>query len=236
MAARIQGPDARRRLLSDVHARLRAAYGDLGWWPAESAFEVCVGALLTQNTSWTNVVRALAVLRERGLLSFEELDRLSVRKLAPLIRSSGTFNVKARRLRALLDFLGSEYGGHVERMADEPADTLRAKLLGVAGIGPETADAIALYAAGAPLFVVDAYTRRLFARLGLLSGRGGYAEVQALFHAHLPRDAGLFADYHALIVEHAKAVCRKRPRCSECVLRRRCAFAHNSPARRDWSG
>lgn len=236
MRVRIQDGRARSRILLETHARLRAAYGDLGWWPADTAFEVCVGALLTQNTAWTNVERTLAGLRGRGLLSFEALDRLSARRLAPLLRSSGTFNVKARRLRALLDFLGREYGGRVERMAAEPPDTLRVKLLGVPGIGPETADAIALYAAGAPLFVVDAYTRRIFARLGLLSGRESYAQVQSLFHRQLPRDAGLFADYHALIVEHAKAVCRKRPRCSECVLRPRCAFARNPPERRERSG
>ncbi|MGE0454420.1 MAG: endonuclease III domain-containing protein [Vicinamibacteria bacterium] len=236
MAARIQVSRARSRFLLAVHAGLRSACGELGWWPAETKFEICVGALLTQNTAWTNVERTLGQLRARGLLSFAALDRLSALQLAPLLRSAGTFNVKARRLRALLDFLGSHFDGRVERMAAEPADALRAKLLCVKGVGPETADAIALYAAGAPLFVVDAYTRRLFTRLGLLSGRESYAQIQALFHAHLPRDARLFADYHALIVEHAKAVCRKRPRCGECVLRRRCAFARNPREPRKRSG
>jgi len=164
-------PNRTRRVLLRVYRRLRARYGHAGWWPGESSFEVCVGAILVQNTAWANVERTLASLRQRGLLSFAPLHRHPPSRLAPLLRSSGTFRVKARRLRAFLDFLESEYGGQVEAMAAEDPARLREKLLAVAGIGPETADSIALYAAGHPVFVVDAYARRVFSRLGLLPGQ-----------------------------------------------------------------
>jgi endonuclease-3 related protein len=177
-----------------------------------------VGAILTQNTSWSNVEKALAVLRERRRLSFRGLEPLRASQIAPLVRSSGTHRVKARRLRAFLDFLGHEYGGSVARMRrDEPGD-LRRKLLAVHGIGPETADSIALYAAGKPLFVVDAYTRRVFGRLGTLHGRERYDDVQRVFMDALPREAPLFNDYHAQIVRLAKEACRPRPRCTQCPL------------------
>jgi endonuclease III related protein len=201
-----------------VYERLRAAFGHAGWWPGESPFEVCVGAILVQNTSWANVERTLDGLRRRRLLSFHALAGLPASRLAPLLRSSGTFRVKARRLRAFLDFVSSEYGGRVEAMREEDPAALRRKLLAVAGIGPETADSIALYAAGQASFVVDAYTRRVFTRLGLLRGAESYAEVQRLFEKHLPRDAELYNDYHAQIVRLGKDFCRTRPRCPECPL------------------
>jgi len=234
-------PKDTRRLLLHVYRRLRARYGHAGWWPGESAFEVCVGAILVQNTAWSNVERALASLRQRGFLSFEALHRRAPSRLAPLLRASGTFRVKARRLRAFLDFLGAEYGGTAEAMAAEHPARLREKLLAVAGIGPETADSIALYAAGHPVFVVDAYTRRVFSRLGLLgdegpagrarptsSGpRGGgprgarpdaYDRLQRFLTDHLPRDAALFNDYHAQLVRLGQEACRPRPRCADCPL------------------
>ena len=205
-----------------IYERLREARGHAGWWPGETPFEVCLGAILTQNTSWSNVDKALGVLRRRGRFSYEALARCRPSRIAPLIRSSGYFNVKARRLAAFLRFLGREYGGRVEAMAAEDPAVLRAKLLSVAGIGRETADSIALYAAGLPLFVVDAYTRRLFGRLGLLRGDEDYDEVQRFFMDRLPRDAALFNDYHAQIVLHGKDVCRTVPRCGECVLENLC--------------
>jgi endonuclease-3 related protein len=208
-----------------VYRRLRKAFGHAGWWPGDSPFEVCVGAILVQNTAWTNVERALDGLRRRRLLSFRALDRLPASRLAPLVRSSGTFRVKARRLRAFLDFLGAEYGGRVAAMRSEEPAPLRRKLLEVPGIGPETADSIALYAAGHPVFVVDAYTRRVFARLGLLRGDETYAEVQRFFEDRLPRDAALFNDYHAQVVHLGKDVCRPRPRCPECPLEDLCPKA-----------
>ena len=205
-----------------MYERLREGFGHAGWWPGDSPFEVCVGAILVQNTSWANVERTLDALKKRGLLSFRALERLPASRLAPLLRSSGTFRVKARRLRAFLDFLSSEYGGRVEAMRSEDLALLRRKLLAVPGIGPETADSIALYAAGLPSFVVDAYTRRIFTRLGLLRGRESYAEVQRLFEGHLPRDAALYNDYPAQIVRLGKDVCRARPRCAACPLEDLC--------------
>ena len=151
--------------LLNVYRMLRARFGPAGWWPATTPFEVCLGAILTQNTAWTNVEKALDAIRSRRLLSHRALHPLRVAVIARLIRPSGTFQVKARRVRAFLDFLESEYGGVAERMASSPAAALRAALLRVHGIGPETADCIVLYAAGLPSFVVDAYTRRVFGRL-----------------------------------------------------------------------
>jgi endonuclease III related protein len=231
-------PSGTRRRLLRVYRRLRARYGHAGWWPGDSSFEVCVGAILVQNTAWANVERTLASLRQRGLLSFEPLRRRPPSRLAPLLRSSGTFRVKARRLRAFLDFLGSEYGGKVEAMAAEDPARLREKLLAVPGIGPETADSIALYAAGHPFFVVDAYARRVFSRLGLLPGEGradrarpgssgdgprgagpkAYDQAQRFLMDRLPRDAALFNDYHAQLVRVGQETCRPRPRCAECPL------------------
>ena len=205
-----------------IYRRLREARGHAGWWPGETPFEVCLGAILTQNTSWSNVDKALAVLRKRGRLSYEALRTCRPARLAPMIRSSGYFNVKARRLAAFLEFLGREYGGRVEAMAAEAPAVLRAKLLSVTGIGRETADSIALYAAGRPLFVVDAYTRRIFGRLGLLEGNEDYDTIQRMFMDRLPRDVGLYNDYHAQIVLHGKDVCRTVPRCDVCVLDRIC--------------
>jgi endonuclease III related protein len=205
-----------------VYRRLLRRNGHAGWWPARTPFEVCVGAILTQSTAWTNVEQALLSLRAEGALCFERLSRLSSARLAPLIRASGFFNVKARRLAAFLEFLGQECGGRVEAMADEAPRALRAKLLGVPGIGRETADSIALYAAGLPLFVVDAYTTRIFARLGHLSGDETYDEVQRLFESGLGPDAALYNDYHAQIVRLGKELCRPRPRCRDCPLEDLC--------------
>jgi len=213
---------ASARELADVYALLRRKRGPAGWWPGETPFEVCLGAILVQNTSWTNVEKALATLRERGLLSFGALERLPASRLAPLLRSSGYFNVKARRVKAFLAFLGREFGGHVERMAGEEPQALRAKLLAVNGIGPETADSILLYAASQPSFVVDAYTRRIFSRLGLLRGDESYDQMRSFFMDRLPRDVALYNDYHAQIVLLGKDTCRALPRCADCPLLRRC--------------
>ena len=209
--------------LRSIYDRLLRAQGHSGWWPGETPFEVCLGAILVQNTGWVNAERALAALATEGLLSYDALSRVADDRLAALLRPSGTYRVKARRVRAFLDFLGREYAGRVERMAAEAPLVLRRKLLAVAGIGPETADAIALYAARQPFFVVDAYTRRVFARLGILRGGETYAEVQALFMERLPADVPLFQDYHAQIVRLAKDTCRKAPRCGGCALGDVCA-------------
>jgi len=204
--------------VADVYERLRLHRGRAGWWPAETPFEVCVGAILVQNTAWPNVEKALGSLRAAGRLSYEGLAGLHHEDLAALIRPSGCYNVKARRLTAFLDFLGREYGGRVEAMAAGDPRALREQLLAVGGIGRETADSIALYAAGLPLFVIDAYTRRVFARLGLIRGDESYDALQRFFMDELPSDADLFNDYHAQIVMLAKDVCRTRPQCARCPL------------------
>lgn len=188
-----------------------------------------MGAILVQNTAWANVERTLDGLRRRRLLSYRALRRLSPSRLAPLLRSSGTFRVKASRLGALLDFLGAEYGGRVEAMRGEDPRRLREKLLAVRGVGRETADSIALYAAGHPLFVVDAYTRRVFSRLGLLAGGEPYDDVQRFFMDALPRDAALYNDFHAQVVRLAKDVCRPRPRCPACPLESLCPSSRGCP-------
>lgn len=202
---------------------MRRHFGPAGWWPGETPFEICVGAILTQNTAWANVEKALGELRRRDLLSFARMRRLPPSRLAPLIRSSGYFNVKARRLRAFLELLEEQFDGSVEAMAGESVSALRPRLLAVDGIGPETADSIALYAAGLPVFVVDAYTRRVFYRLGLLGADESYDDVQRFFMTRLPPEVELFNDYHAQIVRLGKDVCRPRPRCDTCPLETLCA-------------
>jgi endonuclease-3 related protein len=201
-----------------IYRRLLRARGPAGWWPGETAFEVCVGAILVQNTAWPNAERALRALKQRGLLSYAGLEGLAAEEIAPIIRSSGTFNVKARRLAAFVDFLGRRYQGRVEELAREEPAELRRQLLAVPGIGRETADCIALYAAGQPVFVIDGYTRRVFSRLGLIRGDESYDDVQRFFMRRLPGETGLFNDYHAQIVGLAQESCRPRPRCTQCPL------------------
>jgi len=209
------------RLLRLFGAML-AAYGPQDWWPGQTPFEVMVGAVLTQSTVWTNVERALAGLTRRIPLTAEAILSLPVEALAELLRPVGYFNVKARRLRAFCaDFLA--HGG-LEGLAVLPKPELRHKLLAVKGVGPETADDMLLYAFERPVFVVDAYTRRIFARLGLLRGDEGYETIRHAFEGALGPKTALFNEYHALIVRHGKDVCRPRPRCGECCLQSLCPF------------
>ena len=197
--------------------------GRFGWWPARSAFELMAGAVLTQNAAWTNASRAIVALREAGALSAEAVLALPPRRLAALIRPAGYYNVKARRLRALCRWYAG--AGPLRRLRRRPTGELREELLAVHGIGPETADDILLYALQRPVFVVDAYTRRVFSRLGLVSPRVGYEELRALFERELPADAALYGEYHARIVWHGKFLCRARaPRCGDCLLRAGCAY------------
>jgi endonuclease III related protein len=210
---------ARKKRLMTIYRALFKAYGPQEWWPGDSPFEVMVGAILTQNTAWGNVEKAIANLKSGGRLTVVRLRGLSRRKLATLIRPSGYYTVKARRLSHLMAFLTGCYGGSLARMfRDEPGE-LRRGLLSVNGIGPETADAIMLYAAGHPVFVVDAYTRRIFSRHGMVRRDDSYHAVQQLFMDSLPRDAKLFNEYHALLVRLGKTHCAKTtPRCSGCPL------------------
>jgi len=208
------------RTARSVYERLLAAYGPQGWWPADAGFEVVVGAVLTQNAAWTNVEYALGHLRAADALGPEAILALDDAELGRLIRPSGYFNVKAGRLKAVCRFI-VEAGGIDALGARETAD-LRQALLAVKGIGPETADDIVLYAFHRPVFVIDAYTRRIFARLGAIAGDESYEHLRSAFEQALGGDVPVYQEYHGLIVEHAKAACAVRPRCRTCCLRRRC--------------
>jgi len=209
-----------RWTLPAVYERLFDAFGPQRWWPADSPFEVMVGAVLTQNTAWSNVEKAIANLRVRDRLDAQRILAARADHLAGWLRPSGYFNIKAARLKNFCRWY-HENGGYAALSRHETA-ALRAGLLGINGIGRETADDILLYAFGRPVFVVDAYTRRLFARLGLFAGDEPYDTLRLAIEARLGPDASLFREYHALIVRHAKEYCRVRPRCDGCVLRSRC--------------
>lgn len=207
-------------ILREYYQTLSAAHGPQHWWPGRTPFEVIVGAILTQNTAWTNVERAIANLRREQLLSPRALQEVSSAKLALLIRSSGYFRQKAKKLKAFLRFLQAGYGGSFTRMFRVPTETLRKQLLAVHGIGPETADSILLYAGKHRVFVVDAYTRRILERHGHASARHTYEEIRQLFERSLPQDVPLYNEYHALIVHTGKHFCRTRqPRCTACPLK-----------------
>jgi len=208
--------------LIEIYDRLYTAYGPQRWWPGDSEFEIIAGAILTQSASWSNVERALANLKAAGLLSPKGIEALSESELAELIRPSGYYNAKARKLKAFVELLDERAVGDLERLLGLPAAELRALLLATHGIGPETADAMLLYAAGRPLFVIDTYTRRIFSRLGVAPQVDSYEGWQRLFGEALAPDAQMFNEYHALIVRHGKEVCRKRPLCSSCPLAARC--------------
>ena len=210
-----------------IHAELEAMHAWRGWVWQQGAdpFEIVVGAILVQNTAWTNVERALANLRAAGALGFEAMDALSAEELEQLVYPSGQFRQKARKLRAFLD-IAKAHGG-LDGLFALPGPVLRETLLATWGIGPETADCVVLFAAGQPSFVIDTYTKRIFSRLGAGPGEAAsYAAWQGYFESNLPRDTELWAAYHALIVLHAKHLCRKRePLCNDCTLATRCAFA-----------
>jgi endonuclease-3 related protein len=207
--------------LGRVYERLLAHHGRQDWWPAETAFEVMIGAVLTQNTAWANVERALRGLRRELPLTPEALTEVSAQRLAELIRPAGYFNVKARRLQAFCAELIA--AGGEDALSRLETGALRRWLLAIHGVGPETADDILLYAFGRPVFVVDAYTRRLFQRLGMIDGDEPYERIRARFEQALRADAALYNEYHALIVQHGKHPCRARaPRCAECALSALC--------------
>lgn len=205
--------------LMPMYERLLSAFGPQRWWPGESPFEVLVGAVLVQNTSWRNVERAIGNLRDADLMSPQALYGLPELELAELIRPAGYYQVKARRLRNLLQLVVDQYDGSLETMFRTDLATLREELLGVSGIGPETADAILLYAGGLPTFVVDTYTHRVLARHGWIGYEADYHEIKDYFESGLPADATLYNEYHALLVRVGKEYCRKtRPKCDACPL------------------
>jgi endonuclease-3 related protein len=202
-----------------IHKKLYRCFGPQNWWPGDTPFEIAVGAVLTQNTNWGNVEKAIQNLKKQGVLSSRGIHGLSVKELALLIKPAGYFNVKAKRLRSFLDFLMNEYHGRMENMAREDLTQLRPKLLGIHGIGPETADSILLYALEKPIFVIDAYTKRILSRHGIMASDRSYAEFQELFQASLKRDLHLYNEYHALFVRVGKTFCRRtNPLCEKCPL------------------
>ncbi|AHB14275.1 endonuclease III domain-containing protein [Dehalococcoides mccartyi] len=211
--------------LTDIYRCLLKKYGPQHWWPAESRFEMMAGAVLTQSAAWTNVEKAISRLKAADLLSPEAILEADEYYLAEAIRSSGYFNVKARKLKALSAWLQASYSGQADKLPYSDGTTLRKELLGVWGVGEETADSILLYACGKPVFVIDAYTRRIFSRLGLAERDAGYDRLQRLFTSNLAADAAVFNEYHALIVRHAKEHCRVKPVCKGCVLKAVCKFS-----------
>jgi endonuclease-3 related protein len=242
-----------RKKANKAYEALLSEYGPQGWWPVSSRkgcnpaksgahrgyhpgdyrlpntedgrFEVCAGAILTQSTSWTNVEKALANLKAAGLLSLAGILKTENRKLATLIHSSLYHNVKAKKLKEFCRFLKAGYGGRAEAMLSRPMPELREELLGVWGLGPETVDSMLLYALGMPSFVVDAYTKRIFARTGLTKPEAKYGELKRFFEDSLPRDPNVYNEFHALVVEHGKRHCRSRPVCAGCPLARMCESA-----------
>ena len=218
MGTRAGRSQVTRVSLLKIYRVLLGTFGPQGWWPAQSPFEVMVGAILVQNTNWKNAERAIDHLKRKRLLTPRNLHALSVRALAAQIRPAGYFNVKARRLKNFLAFFVDRYQGSVKKMRAQKKEDLRAQLLAVKGIGPETADAILLYALDKPLFVIDNYTKRVFSRHGIFPQDVPYPEAQQVFHRYLSCDAKLYNEYHALLVRLAKEFCRARPLCGRCPL------------------
>jgi endonuclease III related protein len=205
-------------LLQELYQRLWETWGPQDWWPGDTPFEVVVGAILTQNTNWGNVARAIAALKDQDLLEPRALHDLPEAELARLIRPAGYYNVKARRLRNFLDFLGTHYGHSMAQLAASDLSSLRPALLSIKGVGPETADSILLYALEKPTFVVDAYTFRILSRHGLLDEACSYEDLRQLFMEHLPARVDRYQEYHALLVRLGKEWCRPQPRCGSCPL------------------
>ncbi|MDD5038327.1 MAG: endonuclease [Dehalococcoidales bacterium] len=215
------------QVLQDVYFRLLERYGPQYWWPADEPFEVMVGAILTQSAAWINVEKAITNLKAAKALSPHVLRTLRPSDIAALVHPCGYYNVKALKLKSLACWLGEYCGDNLDKLFASSIGKLRQQLLSVYGIGEETADSIILYAANKPIFVIDAYTRRIISRLGLTPDGNSYAAYQALFMENLPADVRLFNEYHALLVCLGKRVCRGRPLCQQCCLKNICYFSTN---------
>ena len=208
-----------KRKLVDIFKRLYSVLGEQHWWPADSVFEVMVGAILTQNTNWSNVEKAILALKKKNFLTAHKLYKLPQKQLAGLIKSAGYYNVKAARIKSFLKFFFDRYGAKIKLMGAQDIKTLRTQLLAVKGIGPETADSILLYALNKPVFVVDTYTKRILSRHGLIKAAADYSQLQDIFMRNLDPDVQLFGEYHALLVKIGKDYCRKQnPKCEICPL------------------
>jgi endonuclease-3 related protein len=211
-------------MILKIYEKLLNRFGRQNWWPADTKFEVIVGAILTQQASWKNVEKAINNLKNENVLEPKKLFNLSIKKLEILIKPSGFFKVKAKRLRSFLEFFIENYDGNLEKMSETTLEELREELLSVHGIGPETCDSILLYATEKPIFVVDAYTIRLCQKYPLINSKK-YEEVQEFFQENLPKNVNLFNEFHALIVELGKNYCKTKPICEKCPLKEGCKYA-----------
>jgi endonuclease-3 related protein len=219
-------PEPTKAELLSLYRALLDHFGPRNWWPADNPFEVVIGAILTQNTAWTNVELAITNLKEAQTLSPDTLSDIPLERLEELIKPSGFFRQKAKRLQDFSRHLVSKWQSDLSNFCSGSLDEARARLLSRPGVGPETADSILLYAAYRPSFVVDAYTRRIFERIGVLHGNETYGEIRQIFMQALPEDVALYNEYHALIVHLAKTSCRKkRPLCTDCPIRSHCRYA-----------
>jgi endonuclease-3 related protein len=205
-------------ILSEIYQLLYDAFGPQHWWPGETPFEIMIGAILTQNTSWTNVEKAIANLNRAGRLTPDALHRIEIKQLAELIRPAGYYNIKAKRLKNFVEWLFERYGGELANLQTISTGQLREELLAVKGVGRETADSILLYALGRPVFVVDAYTARITSRHELIEPGADYEQLRQLFESNLPQDVRLFNEYHALLVKAGKEFCRPKAKCNGCPL------------------
>ncbi|MCE5298629.1 MAG: endonuclease III domain-containing protein [Methanoregulaceae archaeon] len=206
--------------LLKIYQSLFSEYGSRYWWPADSRLEVIIGAILAQNVAWKNVEIAIGNLKTEGLLNSEKLYRSDVGSIAPLIRSSRFYNQKAIKIKNFMDFFYNDYNGNLEKMSQEETLLLRNKLLKIKGLGEETVDSILLYACNKPIFVVDAYTKRIFSRYGLVEEIANYSDLQFFFTKNLPQDIALYNDFHAQIVHLGNLICKKHPECGNCPIRK----------------
>jgi endonuclease-3 related protein len=207
-----------KKILTDLYEALYRHFGPQDWWPGDSPFEMAVGAILTQNTNWTNVEKAIHNLKDAKVLNAESLHTMTHSRLASLIKPAGYFNVKSKRLKNFITFLITHYKGSMNRLGKADMTILREELLNVNGIGPETADSILLYALNKPVFVIDAYTKRVLSRHNIVPGEIAYHELQSLFHNNIKPNVPLYNEYHALLVMLGKDYCKPKPKCSECPL------------------
>ncbi len=206
--------------LLKIYQKLYEAFGPQHWWPGKTPLEIAIGAILTQNTNWGNVEKAINNLKKQNALSVKAIHEMPVDKLSELIRPAGYYNIKAKRLKSFIDFLMNDYHGSMKKMKNEYLYLLREKLLSINGIGPETADSIILYALEKPVFVIDTYTKRVLSRHGIMNHEKSYDEFQELFYSALEKDVKLFNEYHALFVRIGKTFCKKKkPLCELCPLK-----------------
>ncbi len=206
--------------LKQIHNLLFEHFGEQHWWPGETQFEIIVGAILTQNTNWTNVEKAIKNLKSADVLEPDKLHNMEISEMAELIRPAGYFNIKTKRLKNFLNWLFENYDGEIGNLEDISTSRLREELLAIKGIGPETADSILLYAFDRPVFVVDTYTARVAVRHKLIDPQTDYEQLQYLFESNLPEDTKLFNEYHALLVRVGKEFCRPKPNCATCPLKK----------------